>query len=66
MSLSSLLLLFFQLFVDGSSVLDITQIYEPDNLGTTPKSKRQRLDSGWEVLRDLVNPTEATIQVIPW
>ncbi|XP_036392547.1 LOW QUALITY PROTEIN: serine-protein kinase ATM [Megalops cyprinoides] len=58
-----------QLFSQDTQVLDVTQAHlrgaPQDSLQGTP-SKRRRIELGWEVIRDRLQPCQSDFDIIPW
>ena len=64
-----ILLSFPQLFSQDSRVLELSQAhYRGVPLDSPPGSgsKRRRVEIGWEVLRDHLQPSQSDFDMIPW
>jgi ataxia telangiectasia mutated family protein len=63
-------LLFLQLFTGdvGVQVLEVTQLPARSRAGATEgtPSKRRRIELGWEVLREHLQPQHSDFDIIPW
>ena len=59
----------FQLFLDKSSAIDVTQIsflHEPGSTQLGGPAKKRKVESGWGVLRGAIATQGQAYQVIPW
>uniref|UniRef100_A0A8C9RH35 non-specific serine/threonine protein kinase n=1 Tax=Scleropages formosus TaxID=113540 RepID=A0A8C9RH35_SCLFO len=58
-----------QLFSQDTQVLEVTQAHlkvtQRESVQGTP-SKRRRVELGWEVLRDHLQPSQSDFDIIPW
>lgn len=61
----------FQLFSEDSNlqIMEVTQAYllatQKDSPQGTP-SKRRRIELGWEVLRNHLQPNQNDFDIVPW
>ncbi|XP_073469598.1 serine-protein kinase ATM [Aquarana catesbeiana] len=59
-----------QLFTENTRILEITQaafaVTQRDPSASMVPSKRRRIELGWEVVREKLQPSENDFDVIPW
>jgi len=56
--------MWLQVFLDGGSYIEVTQLSLSTQAGSA--AKRRRLDTGWALLRSILDDNGNTLLALPW